>query len=108
MQYSLTDWKLINTQHSVLCNGLTDDYQSTLSKLKSLPQLSNDDHYQLGTMISSSCEAQLVKERIVTFLVVKLCFNGNGDSLVGLCDVMDNLTKSGQSATRVQNNRSGM
>jgi len=104
----LSDQATLNQYFHLLCNCLPDDYQSTLDKLKSISQLSNDDHQQLGTMISSSCEAQLVKERIVTFLVVKLCFNGNGDSLVGLCDVMDNLTKSGQSATRVQNNRSGM
>ncbi|XP_065894247.1 uncharacterized protein [Dysidea avara] len=44
-------------------------------------------------MISSSCEAQLVNEKIVTFLIVKLCYNGSSDSLVGLCDVMDNLTE---------------
>jgi len=53
-------------------------------------------------MISSSCEAQLVNEKIITFLVVKLCFNGGGDSLEGLCDVMDNLIESDQSAGYVQ------
>jgi len=77
-----------------LDNCLPDDYQFTLLKLKSLSQLSNDDHQQLGTMISSSCEAQLVNEKIVTFLVAKLCYNGSSDSLVGLCDVMDSLIAS--------------
>ncbi|XP_065894609.1 uncharacterized protein [Dysidea avara] len=86
----------------LLCNCLLDNYQFTLIKLKRLPQLSNDDHQQLGTMISSSCEAQLVNEKIVTFLIVKLCYNGSSDSLVGLCDVMDNLVQSDQSTGCVQ------
>ena len=90
-----------------MCNCLPDDYQSTLVKLKSVPQLSNDDHQQLGTMISSSCEAILVNEKIVTFLIVKLCYNGSSGSLVGLCEVMDNLVESDQSASCVQQFRCG-
>jgi len=68
-------------------------------KLKSVPQLSNDDHQQLGTMISSSCEPKLVNEKIIAFLIVKLCYNGSSDSLMGLCDVMDNLIESNQSVS---------
>ena len=45
-------------------------------------------------MISSSCEAILVNEKIVTFLIVKLCYNGSSAGLVGLCDVMSNLIES--------------
>ena len=90
-----------------LCTSLPDDYQSTLVKLKSVPQLSDDDHQQLGAMISSSCEAILVNEKIVTFLIVKLCYNGSSGSLVGLCDVMDNLVESDQSASYVQQVGSG-
>ena len=90
----------------LLCKCLPDDYQSTLEKLKSLPRLSTNDHQQLGTMISS-CEAQLVNEKIVTFLIVKLCYNGSSDSLVELCDVMDNLVETDQSAGCVQQLRSG-
>ncbi|XP_065894306.1 uncharacterized protein [Dysidea avara] len=99
---NLSDWTILDEHFSLLCNCLPDDYQSTLVKLKRLPQLSNDDHQPLGTMISSSCEAQLVNEKIVTFLVVKLCYNGNSGSLVGLCDVMDNLLESDQSTGCVQ------
>ena len=76
--------------------------------MKRLPQLSNDDHQQLGTMISSSCEAQLVNEKIVTFLIVKLCYNGSSDSLVGLCDVMDNLTEPDPPTGCVQQAKLGM
>ena len=95
------DWMILD-EH--FCNCLPDDYQSTLVKLKKLPQLSNDDHQQLRTMISSSCEAQLVNEKIVTFLVVKLCFNGSSDSLVGL---REDLVVSDKSASAIQQGRYG-
>jgi len=85
---------------------LPDDYQSTLLKFKSLSQLSNDDHQQLDTMISSSCEAKLANE-IVTFLIVKLCYNESSQSLVELCDITDNLIESEQSASCVQQVRYG-
>ena len=81
----------------LLCKCLPDDYQSTLVKLKSVPQLSDDDHQQLGTMISPSCQAIQVNEKIITFLVVKLCYNGSNSSLVRLCDVMDYLIESNES-----------
>ena len=97
-----TDWEILDEHFSQLCNCLPDDYQSTLVKLKSVPQLSDDDHQQLGTMISSSCEAILVNEKIVTFLTVKICYNGSSGSLAGLCDVMDNLVESDHSASCVQ------
>ncbi|XP_065885277.1 uncharacterized protein [Dysidea avara] len=97
-----SEWTILDDYFSLLCNCLPDDYQSTLIKLKSLPHLSNDDHRQLDSMISSSHEVQLVNEKIVTFLIVKLCYNGSSSDLVGLCDVMDNLIVSKQSASCVQ------
>ena len=103
----LSDWSLLDQYFTQLCNSLPDDYQSTLVKLKSVQQLSDDDHQQLGTMISSSCEAILFNEKIVTFLIVKLCYNGSSGSLVGLCDVMDNLVESDLSASCVQQLRFG-
>ena len=110
LQYLLlccfSDQQVLNQYFTLLCNCLPDDYQSTLVKLKSVPQLSDDDHQQLGTMISS-CEAILVNEKIVTFLIVKLCYNGSSGSLVGLCDVMDNLVEVDQSTSCVQQVRSG-
>jgi len=65
----------------LLCISLPDDYQSTLVKLKTLPQLSTDDHQQLSLMVSSSTEANLVNEKIVVFLITKSCYDGNGGSL---------------------------
>ena len=102
-----SDQAVLDQYFPLLCNCLPDDYQSTLVKLKRLSQLSTDDHQQLGTMISSSCEVKLVNEKIITFLIVKLCYNGSSDSLVGLCDVMDNMVESDQSADCVQQLRCG-
>ncbi|XP_065894103.1 uncharacterized protein [Dysidea avara] len=92
----LSEWTTTLDQcFSLLCNCLPDDYQSTLVKLKRLSQLSNDDHQQFGTMISSSpCEAQLVNEKIVTFLIVIFCYNGRSGSQRRLCDLIDNLIES--------------
>ena len=58
-------------------------------------------------MIPSSSGAQLVNEKVVTFLMEKLCYNGSSNSLVGLCDVMDNLVESDQSGGCVQQLRCG-
>jgi len=77
-------------------------------KLKSLTQLSNDDHQQLATMISSSCGVQLVNEKIVTFLIVKLCCSGSSGSLDGLCDMMDTLIESDEPVSSAQQVENGM
>ena len=90
MLYFFTDWTILDEHFSLLCDCLPNDYQSTLVKLKSLPQLSNDDHRLLGTLISS-CQTKLVNEKIAAFLIVKLCYNGSSGSLVNLNDVMKNL-----------------
>jgi len=105
--YVLAEWTLLDQYLPLLCNCLSDDYQSTLEKLKIVPQLSNDDHQQLATIISSSRNAKLANEKIVTFLIVKLCYNGSTNGLVELCDVMDNLIESDQSASCVQQVTSG-
>ena len=102
------DWTILDEIFYLLYNFLPDDYQSALLKLKNIPQLSNDDHQQLDTMISSSCEAQLVNEKIVTFLIVKLCYNGSGGSLDGLSDVMDNLIQSDLSVGCLEGVKNGM
>jgi len=92
-----TGWTVLDKHFSTLCDCLLE---SALVKLKSASQLSNEDHQQLVTMISSSCESQQVKEKIVTFLIVKLCYNGSSDSLTRL--VMDTLIESGEATGDVR------
>jgi len=92
---------MVDDNFSLLCNCLPDNYQSTLVKLKSLPLISNEDHQQLDTIVSSS-PAQQANEKIVTFLLVKLCYNGSSGSLAKFCDVMDNLVESDELADCVR------
>jgi len=92
---------ILDDNFYLLCNCLPDNYQSTLVKLKSLPQISDEDHQQLDTIMSSN-PAQLANEKIVTFLIVKLCYNGSSDSLAKFCSVMDNLVESGEMADCVR------
>ena len=96
-----TECTILDENFYLLCNCLPDNYQSTLVKLKSLPQISNEDHQQLDTMVSSS-PVQLANEKIVTFLIVKLCYNGSTGSLAEFCDVMDNLVESDELADCVR------
>ena len=100
-----TELTQLDEHFSQFCNCSCDDYQFTLEKLKGLPQLSIEDHQQLGAVISSSCDVQLVNEKIFTFLIVKLCYNGSSGGLAGLCDVMDNLIGSGKSTGGVPQGR---
>jgi len=105
--FVLSDQAILDQYFPLLCNCLPDNYQSTLDKLKSVPQLSNDDHQELAIMISSSRDAKLVNEKIITFLIVKLCYIGSSDSLVGLCDVMDNLIDCEELSVCLQQVRNG-
>jgi len=53
----------------------------------------------------SSNPAQQANEKIITYLIVKLCYNGSSgssDSLAKFCDVMDNLVESGEMADCVR------
>ena len=86
---------MLDERFHLLWNCLPDDYQSTLVKLKCLPLLSPEDCQQLRIMLSSSCEAQLVNEKIVTFLAVKLCYNSTGDAQETCdMDMVDSLNRS--------------
>ena len=66
------------------------------------------DGEQLSRLISSSAGVK-INEKIITYLIVKLCYNG-GDvaALVGLCDMMDKLIDSTDTPTCIQEIRHGM
>ena len=100
------EWALLDQQFHLMCNCLPDDYQSTLVKLKKcLPKLSPEDCQQLGNMLSSSCEAQLVNEKIVTFLAVQLCYNSTGDAQESCdMDMVDSLNRSDKSGRYIVTN----
>ena len=40
---------------------------------------------------SSSFDVRKINEKILTYVIIKICYNGNSNSLVRPCDAMDKL-----------------
>ena len=58
---------------------------------------------------SSSSDVRKINEKILTYLIVKLCYNGSSTSLVRSCDVMDeSFINSTDTPTCVEQIRCGM
>ena len=73
-----------------LCSVLPHNYQLTIDKLKTIPRLLKDVGEKLGKLISSSsADIRKINEKIIIYLIVKLCYNDSDTSLVRLCDLMD-------------------
>ena len=70
-------------------SALPHNYQLNIDKLKTIPQLLKDRGEQLSKLISSLPDVRKIIERIITYLIVKLCYNDSDTSLVRLRDVMD-------------------
>ena len=86
-----------------LCSVLPHNYQLTIDKLKTIPQLLKDRGEQLSKLISSSsADVRKIYEKIITYLIVKLCYNDSDTSLVRLCDVMDESIDSTDTPTGMQ------
>ena len=85
-----------------LCSVLLHNYQLTIDQLKTIPQLLKDGGEQLSKLISSSADVRKINEKIITYLIVKLCYNDSDTSLVRLCDVMDESIDSTDTPTGMQ------
>ena len=75
-----------------------------------MPQLFKDGE-QLSKRIAtlSSSGARKINEKILTYLIVKLCYNGNSTSLIRSCDVMDeSFIDSTDTPTCIEQIRCGM
>ena len=104
--YLFVEWRVLGEYFNSLCNTLPHNYQLVIDKLKTIPQLLKDGGEQLSKLISSSsADVRKINEKIITYLIVKLCYNG---SVVRLCDVMDELIDSTDTPTFVQKLRCGM
>ena len=93
---------MIEDNFQSLCNVLPHNYQLTIDKLKTIPQLLKDGGEQLSKLISSSANARKINEKIITYLIVKLCYNDSDTGLVRLCDVMDESIDATDTPTGMQ------
>ena len=87
-----------------LCSVLPHNYQLTIDKLKTIPQLLKDGGEQLSKLIlsSSSADVRKINEKIITYFIVKLCYIDSDTSLVRLCDVMGESIDSTDTPTGMQ------
>ena len=80
-----TGWRVLEKHFNTLCSSLPRNYQLTMDKLNAIPQLLQDGGEQLSNWISSSLSTDVrkINEKIITYLIVKLCYNDDDTSL---CD----------------------
>ena len=106
------EWKVLSEHFNSLCsaNALPYNYQLTVDKLRNMVQIIKDEGEQPAKLITSlSTDVRMINEKIITYLIVKLCYNGNNSSsLVQLCDIMDELIDSTGTPSCVQQIRHGM
>ena len=79
----ILDWRRLEECFKSFCSVLPYNYHE---KLKSMLELLKDGGEQLSKLISSSPAKN--NEKIITYLIVKLCYNDSDTSLVR-CSVMD-------------------
>ena len=106
--YLLVDWNLVERFLGSLCSVLPHNYQLTIDKLKTIAQLLKDGGEQLSKLISSSsADVRKMNEKIITYLILKLCYNDSDTSLVRLCDVMGESIDSNETLACLQEIRYG-
>ena len=102
------EWKVLSEHFNSLCNALPYNHQLTIDKLRNMVEIKKDEGEQFSKLItSSSTDARKINEKIITYLIVKLCYNSSDTSLVRLCDVMDELIDPTGTPTCVQQFRCG-
>ena len=77
------EWRTLEEHFKSLRSVLPHNYHE---KLKSIPELLRDGEEQLSNLISSS--PAKINEKIVSYLIVKLCYNDIDTSAVR-CGVVD-------------------
>ena len=75
---------------------MPDDYQSTIEKLRLLPQLlGTEQQHQLNSLVPATLtDVKMINEKIITFIVITMSFSSNSGGMTKLCDIMDELTES--------------
>ena len=102
------EWRVLEQHFNLLCTNLPHNHQLIINQLKPISQLFKDGDKQLSRLISLSADVTRINEKIITYLIVKLCYNGSDTDLVRLCDVMKGVIDSSDAPTCVQKVRCGM
>ena len=106
---SSAEWRVLTEHFNSLCNTLPYNYQSTIAKLRNMTEMIKGEGERLSKLItSSSTDVRKINETIITYLIIKSCYNGRGIGLVRLCDVMDELIDPTGTPTCVQQIKHGM
>ena len=100
-----TEWIVLTEHFHSLCNTLP---QLTFDKLRNVTKVLNIEGEQLSKLITSATDVRKINEKIITYLIVKLCYDGSSTTLVSLCDVMDELIDPTGTPTCVEQFRYGM
>ena len=97
----------MNVSFPLLCESLPVDHQSTIEKLKGLPEFAgSEQQQQLDTLIPAKLmDFKLINKRIITFIVVTLSYNTSSGGMTRFSDIMDKLMGS---SSCVQEIRCGM
>ena len=103
--YPSVEWRILEKKFNSFCNILPYNHQLIIDKLRTVPQLLEDEGEQLSKLISSSADTRKINEKIITYLIVKLCYS---DSSASLCTIMDELIDSTDATTNLQQNSYGM
>ena len=106
---SSAEWRVLTEHFNSLRNSLPYNYRSTIAKLRNMAKMIKGEGERLSKLIkSSSTDVRKINETIITYLIIKSCYNGSGISLVRLCDVMDELIDPTGTPTCVQQIKHGM
>ena len=89
---NVLEWRALEGKFYSLCNTLPHNLQLTIDKLRTIPPLKKDSKEQLSKLIlSSSTDTRNINAKIITYVIVKLCFNGSDTDLTRQCDVIEEL-----------------
>lgn len=97
-----SEWGFLEDQFYSLCNTPPYNCQLNTDKLKVIAQLNQDGKAQISKLISSSTDVRETNNKIITYLIVKLCYNGSDTDLAKLCDIMKEMNDSTNTATCTQ------
>ena len=103
-----TEWRVVGEHFNSLCNALPNNHQLIIDKLKTIPHLLRDEGEQLSKLITSSTDVRKINEKIITYLIIKLCYHDNITDLARWCNVTDEMIDCADIPTCVQRIICGM